>query len=180
MSHREQLELLLPVQLEGVHAADLALEGAVLDRIASSAEQLLRILSPATAGVYLVDWERVLGVTPATDATVAERISECLYRLRAQGRLDKQYYIDLASAIGYDISITELKPLMAGWMQAGDRVLANAVRWIWQVTIDGGFTQYARAGAMAAGDPIMWFRDKAKLVAMLEELKPAHTMIDYL
>lgn len=180
MSHKDVLTLLFPLNLEGHHQTDLELEGAVLDRIAASAEQLPLIISPETAGNYLVDWERVLAITPATDATVSERITECLFRLRALGRLDKQYYIQLAGAIGYDISITEPKPLMANWMEAGQSVMANEVRWIWQVTIDGGFTQYARAGAMAAGDPIMWFRDKTKLETMLEELKPAHTMVDYI
>lgn len=177
MLHKDTLALLLPLELGQVGQADLAVEGQQLDLTESAVGRLLLEMFPDTVVDYLPIWERVLAIAPASDAQRAERVNEILFRLRSLGRLDRQYYIDIAATVGYDITITELKPLMAGWAEAGQEVLADYVRWIWQVSITDGFTRYARAGSAAAGEPIVWYRDKRHLDDIFNDLKPAHTLV---
>lgn len=176
MLHRDALQLLMPIDLGGEAPRDLETEGRHLDVAQASAEQLIREMF-ADSAADIVAWERVLAIAPASDATRTERVNEILYRLRTLGRLDRQYFIGIAATVGYEITITELHPLMAGWGEAGHEVMSQEVWWIWQVTIADGFTQYARAGRAAAGDPLEWYRDDRHLKEIFEDLKPAHTMV---
>lgn len=177
MSHSQALQALIPLELGAVQQADVVVEGRQLDRSEADATLLLREMFPDNTVDYLTTWEKLLGVIPASDAKRSERINEILYRLRSLGRLDIQFFIDIAATVGYAITIIELKPLMAGWAQSGQEVMAEYVRWIWCVTISDGFTQYARAGAAAAGEPIEWYRDKRHLDDIFNDLKPAHTLV---
>lgn len=181
MSHNDLLRQLFPFQLGSVFEADLSIEGARLDAVENAAVRLFIEMYADTADTALPDWERICGIIPASDATRSERVNEVLFRLRSLGRLDRQYFIDIAATIGFEITITELQPLMAGWAQAGiDEVMAEHVWWIWQVTIENGFTRYARAGSAAAGEPIVWFREKLHLDNIFNDLKPAHTLVVFI
>lgn len=178
MSHDLILSQLFPLQdLAGVFVSDIIIEGAALDVVEDTIQRLLVEMFPFTSNDLLACWERVLATSPATDATRSDRVGEILFRLRSLGRLDRAYFIDIAQTIGFDITITELRPLMAGIMTAGSEVLAEHTQWIWQVSIDGGFTRSFQAGVSSAGSPISWYRNKQHLDDIFNELKPAHTLV---
>lgn len=176
MLHSDVLQLLTPLELGATHQTDLVIEGQHLDVNAISADRLLVNTFPDSTD-DIVAWERVLGIAPAADATLSERLAEIISRLRSLGRLDRQFFIDIAATVGYALTIDELAPLMAGWAESGDNVMAEIVRWIWQVTIIDGFSRFAQAGLAAAGEPLAWFRDKRHLDYIFNDLKPAHTMV---
>ncbi len=180
MSYSDILQRLLPIELGGDHSTDLAVEANSLELAQASASTLTAEMFPDTAASFLTAWERVLAIAPAPDAMRSERVAEIVFRLRSLGRLDRQYFIDIAATVGYVITITELQPLMAGWAQSGSAVLADYVRWIWTVTITDGFNRFAHAGAAAAGEPIAWFRDKRHLDDIFNSLKPAHTLVIFI
>lgn len=177
MLHNSTLQLLMPLELGELSQADIRLESQRLDLGAGQADHLLTEMYPADAVEFLPTWEQLLGIAPAVDAGRSERVNEILFRLRNLGRIDRQFYIDIAATVGYSVTITELYPLMAGWAESGKEVLDEQVRWIWTVTITEGFTQYALAGAAAAGDPLAWYRDKRHLDEIFNDLKPAHTLV---
>ena len=129
MSHSDILRQLIPFDIGDTHAIDITLEGLHLDRAETSAERLLLEMMPDTTIDYLPSWERVLGIAPAADATRSERLAEILFRLRSLGRLDRQYFIDIAATVGYQITITEQQPLMAGIAQANNAILSEDIIW---------------------------------------------------
>jgi len=177
VSYSDVLSLLLPLELGGDQAVDLAVEARQLDQVHVSAASLEAEMFPHLSDAFFTRWEKMLGIIPATDARRGERVAEVLYRLRAQGRLDRQYFIDIAATVGFAISLVECRPAMAGSMRCGDEVIGQVARWVWQVTIDGGFAQFARAGLVAAGEPLGWYRDDRHLKAIFEDLKPADSHV---
>lgn len=156
MNHEDVLKLLFPVEIGGVCGDDFALEGRRLDLAQTSAEGLLREMFPDKADALIPDFERVYALIPATGATLQERRSAVIRKIRERGGLSREYFIGLAALHGHDITIDELKPFMAGWGSAGDRVYVQGVLWIWQVNAP------AAAGTLAA---------------LFESLKPAHTAV---
>ena len=120
MIHADLLKLLLPpssIDPNGAAlSAELAAEGAALDGAQFSADQLLLEMDPRTASVTLADWERVYGLPDAcTVATgiaqsVAERRAALVALVNMIGGQSRAFYIALAAALGYAITITECAP----------------------------------------------------------------------
>jgi uncharacterized protein YmfQ (DUF2313 family) len=71
----------------------------------------------------LPDWERNWGLPdPCYTApqTIGEREQALVLRMTLMGGQSRQWFIDFASFIGYDISITEYRPFMVGLDRCGD------------------------------------------------------------
>ncbi len=124
MSHNDLLKLLLPPSSYDVTgpalSAELAAEGLALDRAQFSADQLLLELDPRTASLTLTDWERVYGLpddcvaaASAVDGTtpsIAERRAALYALVNMRGGQSPAFFIGLAAALGYTITITEYTP----------------------------------------------------------------------
>jgi uncharacterized protein YmfQ (DUF2313 family) len=177
MLHKDTLKLLFPIELQGSFEKDIELEGKQLDNAQARAEQLLREMFPDNAYELLPDWERVCGLTPASDETLQMRINKVIRRLRELGGLSRAYFINLAASLGYTITIEELRPFMAGWGSAGDTLYIYESLWIWRVKISGQALYYFRAGQSAAGERLLWWPAQTALEDLLKELKPAHTYV---
>lgn len=115
MNHAELLTLLLPRPYEAtdpVLAATLVAEGKALDAAHASALIVAEAISPAGAdGLWLADWERVLGL-PDTCAggyaqTQGERMAAALSKIRQRGGQSRAYFIGVAKALGFEITIKE-------------------------------------------------------------------------
>jgi uncharacterized protein YmfQ (DUF2313 family) len=180
MLHSDILNLLIPVALGGDFATDLMLEGLQFDCAQSSAARLVEEAFADTASELFLRWEALLDIVPDPFAPRSSRVSEVLMRLRSLGRLDRDYFIQLAAALGYDITITELQPSMAGILRAGDTLRDENAWFVWEVTTVSGFNRYFHAGLSAAGDPLMYPINSGRLRALFEELKPAHTFVKYI
>lgn len=180
MFHSDALKLLMPIKLDGVFTDDLATEGDQLDLAAASAETLLAELFPDQTYFTLDSWERVYGITPGIDDPLQLRQNRVVQKMRDLGRLDRTYFIQMAAALGYTVTIQELGPFMAGWHGAGDEVMADDADYCWRVwysEADGGY--YFRAGESAAGENLSYSYFTV-MQALFEELKPAHTFVEFI
>lgn len=172
-SHAEVLRQLMPVELSGVHEQDLAIEGKHLDEALDRATTLLEQIFPDTADELIPAWERLCGITPGADDTLQLRRTRVVAKLKEQGRLDRQYYIDIAAALGVEITIEELGP--------GDEGYGPEGIFVWRVTaidLDHEII-YFRAGESVAGDYLMTWRYVIDIEEIIERLKPAHTLCLY-
>lgn len=179
MLHSDALRLLTPLEVGGVDAIDRAVKGAQLDLAAAGSDTMLAEAFPATAYITLEQWERAYALFPAVDDPLQVRQNRIIAKMREIGRLDRQYFIDLAAAMGYPIVIDELCPFMAGWGCAGDELGDDDSDWCWRVWYsESAAGYYFRAGESAAGECLSYTYFTA-LQALFEELKPADTFIEF-
>ncbi|MCE5274870.1 MAG: DUF2313 domain-containing protein [Deltaproteobacteria bacterium] len=170
MLHKDVLQLLFPTELGGVFDADIELEGSLLDEALTSSEQLLAEIFPEQANELLTDWERVCGLTPGASDTLQLRRQKVVAKLREQGSLCRNYYIELAAYLGYTITIEELASGAEGY---GDEGI-----FVWRVTVANNTPiYYFRAGDSSAGDYLLWWPVQTAIEGLFEDLKPAHTQI---
>jgi len=177
MSHSDVLKQLFPIDLVGIFDGDVAIEGKYLDEAQASAETLLLEMHPDQAHETIADWEREYGLTPASDAPLQSRRDAVVRKRRELGGLSRAYFIALAASIGWDITIDEPQPFMAGVGRCGDRLYTSDVVWIWIVTTQSLPYYSFRAGESCAGERLGWNPSNGVLETLLSELKPAHTFI---
>lgn len=74
-------------------------------------------------------------------STLAGRRSEINTKILGMGRQDKDYFIELAAALGYTVTIEEYTPAWCGLMQAGDPCgdQVNIFYWTVYVEIENEF-----------------------------------------
>jgi len=179
MTHTEALTLLFPAELDGVFAADTALEGAALDAARDNAELLLAEMHPDGSASLLDSWERVCGIDPEDATALMARQDAVLHKLRELGGLSRAYFIALAAYYGWAITIDELLPFMTGIGRCGDRLYENEVRWIWRVNVTGHEIYSFRAGRSGPGERLSWWYPNIELQTLMDDLKPAHTYVLY-
>jgi uncharacterized protein YmfQ (DUF2313 family) len=177
VSHSEVLTWLFPLGLTGVFAVDAAIEGEPLDAIQARAEQLLGEMFPDNTYELLMDWERVCGLKPASGEPLQSRRDAVITKLRERGSLSRSYFVGLATAMGYMITIDELQPFMCGWGCGGDTVYIPQVRFIWRVNILDEPMFSFRAGQSATAERLLWWPVEAPLIRLFRDLKPAHTYV---
>lgn len=91
----------------------LAALAAELTRVDGRAMQLVEEADPRTTAELFGDWERNAGLPDSCaiafggDQTVAQRRAALVGRLTTLGGQSSAYYIGLAAALGYAITITE-------------------------------------------------------------------------
>ncbi len=177
--HSDALRALMPVALGDAALADIELEGALLDEATASADVLLREMFPDAAVALLADWERVAGLPdPCTGAlgTLQQRQSAVVERLRDKGGCSIPFFIAVAAALGYAVTIDEFTPFRCGASAAGDPVCDDEWAFVWQVNAAETAVTYFAAGASAAGEPLAAWGD-AVLECVFGRRKPAHTYI---
>lgn len=140
---------------------------------------LLREAYPGTALETLPDWERVCGLPdPCTGPleTLQQRRAAVLAKLASRGGQSRAYYIAVALAAGYRITIEEFRQFRAGRNRAGDRVYGEDWLYAWRVTAAETTMVYFRAGQSAAGERLRVWGNRV-LECLLGALKPAHTIL---
>jgi len=147
--------------------------GAVIDAEANAlqagiqrAESIAGALHPATADAAISDWERVLALASKPQVGQAERVQAVLSKLGELGGLSIPYFVRLAAAAGYAITITEPQPWRVGHSSVAEPLYLSGALFVWQVHIDK-----RPPGATAATD--------AALAAVFDDLKPAHTLCQF-
>jgi len=155
---------------------------------------LLMEAYPGTAIETISDWERVCGLPdPCTGplGILQERREAVLAKLGARGGQSRQYYIDLAAALGFEITITEFRPFLAGESQAGDpccyqsfgredAIENRMMDWwfVWRINTPNFRIVFFRASQSQAGDPLARWGNEL-LECTIAALKPAHTGVIY-
>lgn len=180
MSHYTLLNLLLPPvsysPRQKVLAASLQAEANVFDAISTTATLAEGGVTPFYARSLIADWERILDLYPPEGATYQQRQQRVLAKLAEVGGLSIPYFIQLASSLGYTITIDEPQPFRAGVNRAGDRLWVEEIIWVWRVNVQNSGTQVYRfrAGSSAAGERLTSFGDPV-IEDVFRDLKPAHT-----
>lgn len=154
------------------HAAELA-------RIDALLEQLLSERSPRTAFALLAEWETALGLPDectGTAVTIAERRAAALARLIATGGQSPAYFVEVAKALGYDITITQYRGRWYGLAKTGGTYGTADHHFTWKVTCTTGTTRPRRYGQAYYGEPYTTWGNYP-LVCMIRRLAPAHTTV---
>ena len=180
MLHNEVLRLLIPLEIGGAHDGDLDVEALALDRAAHGIETVLAEQRPPTAYETIDSWERVYGLVPTIDDPLQLRQNRVVQKMRELGRLDVQYFIDMAAALGYPVAIEELCPFQAGWSGAGAELGDEDSDFCWRVWYtESEVGYYFRAGESCAGENLSYTFFPV-MRSLLEELKPAHTFVEFI
>lgn len=145
-------------------SAELEATANVQQGVVDSAAVVANAMHPSTADLpAIASWERVLALTPLPNATPENRVQAVLAKLGELGGLSRSYFVRLAASQGYGISISEPRAFRVGISRCGDRLYGEDVVFLWLVTINsrppGG--------------------DDAALQALFDDLKPAHTLCQF-
>lgn len=143
------------------------------------ASELLADAFPVTSYELLGEWELSLGLPdPCAGATptIAQRRSQVVARLTNSGGQSVAYFVALAAALGYAISVTQFLQARAGTLKAGDP--SSGVDWNFAWRVNGPPTTIYRAmaGAMAAGGPLVAWGNKV-LECEIRAVAPAHSVV---
>lgn len=181
MKHADLLKLLLPPVAYApsgtVLTASIEAEGAALDRAQVLAGYVLEAISPAGAGgLWLADWERVLGLPDecagGLGQTLAERTAAAVAKIRERGGQSREYFIGVAAALGYAITIEEHDAYTCE--TACDQPLHDEDwRYAWTVRAPETTVREYTCESSCADPLASW--GNALLECVLNRLKPAHT-----
>lgn len=183
--YRDQLKALLPpgqaFPREPGTSLDDLLNGMAqeLARIDASGERLIVDCNPIGAVELLADWERVAGLPDkcagTLETTQQGRRNALVAKLSSTGGQSVPYFIEVAAALGYVVTIEEFRPFRAGWSFAGDPLTNGDWVFTWRVRAPEVTVIPFRAGQSAAGEALRtWGNDT--LECKINQLKPAHTI----
>lgn len=181
-----QLQVLLPPGPAWPRSDDalltrlLAALAAELARVDGRAQRLVEEADPRTVAELFVDWERVAGLPDACaqafggEQTLAQRRAALVGRLTTLGGQSPAYFIGLAAALGYAITITEFRvhtvnddveyPLIdESWTFAWQ--VNAALSTLTEITVES-----------TVEDPIAAWGNSL-LECVINRLKPAHTTV---
>lgn len=177
MSLEQTLKHLFPIELGGAHQADLEHDARMLATAQARAEVLLSEMFADMTFELLLDWERVLGLTPDPYDPMQARRDMAVRKIRERGGLSRAYFFGLAAAMGYTVEIEEPVPSMAGWLGATDELMGPEVMWQWGVKISGQPLYDFRADESTAGEHLLWWSSQGVLEGIFLSLKPVHTYV---
>ena len=149
----------------------IAEEFAELERVALS---LLNERDTRFTSDLLTDHEFDLGLPDECSLvsdTIAQRRNNARAKLIALGGANKQYFIDIAAALGYTITIQEYP----------DASLPSIFHW--QVTAlydEDLYLRWFTSGSGVSGDPICQIIGIDTLICFIEKYKPAHTVVVFI
>lgn len=182
MMHADLLRRLLPpVSVDPTGAeisVELEAEGNALDAALANADQLLLEADPRTCSLMLADWERTYDLPdPCVHVaqTVDQRRAALVSLVTMQGSQSRQFYIDLAAAMGYaGATIDEYGPMTCN-DNCNDALWSEVDRYVWQLNLP-----YASGGVFvmnsnsACDSPLATWGDQA-IECRVNRFKPAHT-----
>lgn len=147
-----------------VQAAVLRALGNSFQRSDNDAVNLITGAFPATATVMLSEWESSLGLP--NDCSIGEiggisdRQRSVVSKLISTGGLNRDYYIRVAAALGYTITITQFRPAISGMSVCGDALNGDEWPFTWRINAPGTTIKYALSGASYCGDPLASWGNK--------------------
>lgn len=107
-------------------------------RVDARHEQLMNEMDPRGALELLPEWESdyaLPGPCITTEQTLAERRKALLEKYRRVGRQDRAFFIEVAAALGYAITITEYNPTNSGPQTEynGMPIAGDSWNYVWQI-----------------------------------------------
>jgi uncharacterized protein YmfQ (DUF2313 family) len=153
---------------------------ASLARVHALAADLTEIESfPPTSEALLPDWEQAYGLPdPCSpiNASTGQRQAAVAARIAASGGQSKSYFIGVAQALGFPITIETFAPATFGNTSFGEPIYG--VPWIfaWQVNAPTLSENFALFGGATFGDPFATYSN-TQLGCVLNRLKPAYSTL---
>jgi uncharacterized protein YmfQ (DUF2313 family) len=181
-----QLQALLPPGPAWTRDDDAALThlfaalAVELARVDGRAWRLIEEADPRTTAELFADWERVAGLPDACTAafggtqTLAQRRSALVGRLATQGGQSPAYFIGIAAALGYAITITEFNAFTVGSC-VSESINGQAWNFAWQVNAALATVQPFLVDS-SVGDPLAAWGN-ALLECVIRRFAPAHTTV---
>lgn len=145
----------------------MALMGALAPtyvRSGAAAAQLIYDIFPATTDALLIEWEETLGLPdPCTplDPSTAQRKAAVLAKFIGSGGQSADYFIAVAAALGYPITITEL-----------------STAYHWQINAPTVNVSFFELGFGVCGD-FFWTTGNDELECRIRQIMPAHTVLTF-
>ncbi|MBK0004388.1 YmfQ family protein [Erwinia sp. S38] len=186
--YRQALQSLIPVGLAWPRDSD-TVQGAVVSALAggfqrsdSDAIGLLEGAFPGTATVLLTEWEKTLGLPD--DCSIGEvdsfgkRQSSVVSKLISTGGQSRAYFIGIAKALGYNITIREYRQARSGFSVCGDGLNGDEWPFVWLVEAEETTITYARSGMSYCGDPLRSWGNK-QLECRMNAQAPSHTIVKF-
>jgi len=181
----EQLKTLLPPgqafpREAGTTLHDL-LDGMSIElaRVDGRGEALPIEANPASTNELLSDWERVAGLpdkcSGVLEETLQGRKNALLAKLTSTGGQSAAYFIEIAAALGYTVTIETFKPFRVGRSRVGDLLTNGPWAFTWLIRAPEVSVTSFRVGQSAVGERLRtWGNDS--LECKINQLKPAHTV----
>ncbi|XTZ39584.1 YmfQ family protein [Salmonella enterica] len=166
-----------PRAKQTVQAAVLRALGSSLQRSDNDAVNLIIGAFPSTATAMLSEWESTLGLPDDCAIGEIDGISDrqraVVSRLISTGGLNRDYYIRVAAALGYTITITQFRPAMSGMSMYGDALNGDEWPFTWRINAPETTIKYALAGSAYCGDPLASWGNK-QLECAINKIAPSH------
>ena len=153
---------------------------AELARVDGRAWQLVEEADPRKTAELFADWETMAGLPDSCaiafggEQTMAQRRAAIVGRLTTLGGQSAAYYIGLAAALGYTISITEFREHTVN--DDVEHSLCSA-EWVfcWQVNAALSTVTDITVESTVEDPIVAW--GNALLECVIKRLKPAHTTV---
>jgi uncharacterized protein YmfQ (DUF2313 family) len=160
---------------------------AVLSAMAARSEAFqARVVSlgdresfPPAATELLGEWERSYGLPDECGGagdSLEQRRAALLARIAETGGQSRAYFIAVAAALGFTVTITEFRPARIGLAAIGDPIQDEPWLFTWRMNAPETTVTPARIGLSAVGDPLQSFGN-ARLECAIGRIKPAHTTV---
>ena len=176
-------ELLPPVSYDpagALVAESCEADGLTLDLVYATALEILRGLAPLESVEWLPDYERVYGLPDECTPEGADldlRLRQLAIALRERRGISREYYYWLAAVLGYEISVEEYLPFVAG-SRAGEGLYNSDWYYAWLIRATGTGVRHFAAGRGCAGDPLQSWGD-GLFECVFRRLAPAHTLVHF-
>ncbi|MFU0923317.1 YmfQ family protein [Kluyvera sichuanensis] len=169
-----------PRASDTVQAAVLRALGSSYQRSDNDADNLIKGAFPPTATSMLSEWESTLGLPDdcaiGEIGGISDRQRSVVSKLISNGGLNRDYYIGVASALGYTITITQFRPAMSGMSACGDALNGDEWPFTWKINAPETNFKYTLSGASYCGDPLASWGNK-QLECAINNIAPSHLNI---
>lgn len=151
-----------------------------LARIDARSFDLLNEADPRITDELLTDWEKEYDLPDdcfLADKSITERRQDIFSKLITVGQQYRQYFIDIAAALGYTITITEFTPFWMAIGAMGDSIGEQTNLFWWRINIiDSGSSSGAFNNEFGKGFNVFDLSFD-NLECLFNKLKPAHTRL---
>lgn len=134
---------------------------------------------PPSAVELLGDWESALGLPDecvGAGGTTVERQLSVSQRMTEQGGQSPAYYVAVAAALGYAVTIEECRPFRVGISSCADPIRGEAWAHAWIVRAPAVTVTEFQVGISSCADPLRSWGNE-RLECALSRIKPAHTVL---
>lgn len=151
-------------------------------RGSAAAINLLAAAFPLTASDLIPEWQETLGLPDpcaGQAATIAQQRQQIVARLTDSGGQSGPYFVQLALALGYTVTVTNDAPFRCGQSRAGAHVGNQDWFFAWAVHAPAFTTIPFLAGQSTAGEPLVTFGNAVLECELLARV-PAQSILKFL